>query len=566
MKLFHKNSIAFRVFSGTLAVTLLISSLLISFSFFSRHALFRQAQSNNNVYAELLSNQLNHSLSELQHYLENIYYVNEDFRGLVRSDNLNDRYLYAQNINQGARSFLPLYGYGILFYITSPDFQSPTVSSLSSNTNTIPFSDYLQELRRANLSAADSDYQNAVITLGGNPYLSIRYSKNGIYLGVLVDLISLMSTVYFADNIEESRMILTDSKDRILVDSEINNQITKRVITSKYDFADFPITLNITVPERAFLKNLAIFQWFLIILTVLAIVAFLLYFLFQQSKVFRPLRELRNTLQRIDQGDLNTKLDSDNPTRELSEIYRTINTYIDHVTALRTQTYEERLNRQNIEMQFLQLQLRPHFFLNSLKGIYALAENKEFTEIQDYVLCLSSHFRFLLYDTTKRIELKKELMHTQNYMKMQRIGLHKPDISCSLNISGVNENTLVPPLILQTFMENSIKYAIVPGEPLQMDIHVQQTEMEEGDPMIDFSFRDNGPGFSPDILQEMETDEEAFFRKHKGFGNLKRRLQLIYGTDAQIYVYNYPSGGAAIEVMIPQETKKAEKEERTEES
>ncbi len=553
MKRFPRNSILFRVLAGTLTVTILITASLISFSLFSRRALIRQAQSNNDVYSELLANQLSHSLSELEEYLDNIYYVNENFLRITRSDNPNDRFLYAQSINQAVRNYLSLYDYGILFYITASDFQSPTVSTLSSSVDKIPFSDYLRSVRSSAASGTMSSYGKRIETLGGIPYLSIYYSKKDLHLGVLVDIASLLATVNLADNIDESRILLTDAGMAVLADSGPDTAFSGSVITSEYALSDFPLCLSVTVPERAFLENLALFQYLLVSLSVMAVLSFLLYFLFQQWKVFRPLLDLRNTLRRINEGDLNTRLDSDNPTRELSEIYQTINTYIDHVTALRTQTYEERLNRQNIEIQFLHLQLRPHFFLNSLKGIYALAENCQFTDIQEYVLCLSNHFRFLLYDTTKRIELSKELMHTQNYMKMQRIGLNNPDIACSLQINGVNENTLVPPLILQTFMENSIKYAVIPGKPLQINIHIQRTEMEEGRPMIDFSFRDNGPGFSQDILSEIEKDEDEFFAHHKGFGNLRRRLQLIYGGASEIYVYNYPSGGAAVEILIPQE-------------
>lgn len=561
----QKKSLSFHVFIGTLIVTLLITTTLTAFSLFSRSALLRQASANSQMYAELLSGQLDHSLNQLQDYIGNIYYLDENYRRLCRSQKNDERYLLAQDIRMQAENYLPLYSFGILFYIMAPELRSPVVSTLSSSDSALPFSELFRALHEAAVPpeetdaevisklTADSSNQGQYIpvSLGEKSYLFLFYERDHVCLGTFVDVDSLISTIRYVSSVENTGIMLTDAAGNQLSSAVSQSNKTNRLLISEAPMQSGELTLKIQTPQNSFLKNLSFFQTFLISITVLVLLVFILYFVFQQWKIYRPLRDLRSTLQRIGDGDLHTRLDAENSTTELSEIYRTINTYIDHVTELRTQTYEERLTRQNIEMQFLQLQLRPHFFLNSLKGIYALAENRKYADIQEYVLCLSNHFRFLLYDTTKKIELKKELMHTQNYMNMQRIGLNRPDISCSFQVSGVNENSPVPPLIIQTFIENSIKYALLPDQPLHMDIHVQKTDLEDGKPMLNFSFRDNGPGFSEAILREMAENEDEFFRHHKGFGNLKRRLNLIYTAESQIYVYNYPSGGAAIEVLIP---------------
>ena len=538
------------MFIGTLTITLLISLSLGAFTVFSRKALLRQAEENNLVYAGLLGAQLEHTLEELRSYLHSIYYLDDRFEMLCNTDNTDSRYLLSREIMIGANNYVSLYPYGVLIYMIAENLKTPFVTSLPADADLIAVSDYFHNEFPQSEAVKNSDTGFHTLEINGTFFLSQNYERSGVSLGVLVDTSTLLSTVEYDESFGNTRISIIDPNGITVAESPVNIP-DKKSLVSEAPLHDFPMAIRVTAPADAFLRKISVLQFLSVLLTVLSIVIFILYFLFQQWKIYRPLRELRKTLQRIGGGDLDTRLDPDNPTKELSEIYGTINTYIDHMTALRVQTYEERLNRQTIELQFLQLQLRPHFFLNALKSIYALAENQNYTEIQDYVLCLSNHFRFLLYDTTKKIELKKELMHTQNYMKMQRIGLHKPDISCSLQMNDVNENTLVPPLLLQTFLENSIKYAIVPDRPLLMEIRVQKMELGEGNSRLNFSFQDNGPGFSESILREMEENEEAFFRHHKGFGNLKRRLGLIYSEKSEIYVYNNPSGGASVDILIP---------------
>lgn len=549
-----KNSISRRVLIGSLLVMLLIGMLLIGYSLFSRHAVLSQAEENNRIYAELLSGQLNRSLSELHEYLNNLYYVDDLFFRLSRTEGPGGRYLLIQEINQQAKGYVNLFPYEILFYITSSSSRAPVISTLSSDVNSLELSDYLHSLADIPDGAAKT-YEE--IRIGGELFLSLRYQKNEIKMGLLVRTGTLLSSIQHSRDLSNTSIVLQTPSGETAAENDTEPQTPsdRRSVQSACALTEAPLTVSVRIPEDQLIGKLSVLRWLSLALILIAAVTFFSYYFYQRGKILSPLRELRETLEKLDPNDADTYLNPNAGTTELSDVYRTINTYIDHLTALRTQTYEERLNRQNIEMQFLQLQLRPHFFLNSMKGIYALAENREYQEIQEYVLCLSQHFRFLLYDTTRCIELKKELMHTQNYIQMQRIALHKPDISCTLQMNGVNENTPVPPLLLQTFVENAIKYALVPEKPLAIHIRVQLAEMDDERSMLNFSIRDNGPGYSEEILEEMSADEASFFRQHKGFGNLKRRLGLIYSEEAEIYLYNDPMGGAAVEILLPQTPK-----------
>ena len=68
---------------------------------------------------------------------------------------------------------------------------------------------------------------------------------------------------------------------------------------------------------------------------------------------------------------------------------------------------------------------------------------------------------------------------------------------------------------------------------------------------------DTGKGFSDDILKALSEDTPIIYggRKHVGLQNVKRRLELLYGQDAELSVQNMGEHyGAVVEVRILQKT------------
>ena len=60
--------------------------------------------------------------------------------------------------------------------------------------------------------------------------------------------------------------------------------------------------------------------------------------------------------------------------------------------------YDRLLQVQKTKMQYYQIQIRPHFFLNCMKNLYAMAEGKKYEKIQEMILTLSSYLRAVLKD------------------------------------------------------------------------------------------------------------------------------------------------------------------------
>src|SRR5690606_15991816 len=144
-------------------------------------------------------------------------------------------------------------------------------------------------------------------------------------------------------------------------------------------------------------------------------------------------------------------------------------------------------------LQRLQLQVNPHFFLNSLNIVYNLAKVKNYRLIMEMTRALMLYFRFLFRSNTSFVKLADELEHTRNYLNIQT--LRFPDkLSWSVNAPDYLSDIPIPPLVIQSFVENSIKHAVTMEEPVHISVRIILTE-DEDHSRIKILIRDTGRGF-----------------------------------------------------------------------
>ena len=109
---------------------------------------------------------------------------------------------------------------------------------------------------------------------------------------------------------------------------------------------------------------------------------------------------------------------------------------------------------------------------------------------------------------------------------------------------------MVPILAVQTFVENSVKYARLGGSsmPLLIQITASCLQTEEGN-FLDLIVQDNGYGYPEEILEEINGDASSGNRC-VGINNIKRRCKILYGERAEYSFAN--CDGALSELIIPE--------------
>ena len=69
------------------------------------------------------------------------------------------------------------------------------------------------------------------------------------------------------------------------------------------------------------------------------------------------------------------------------------------IKKLKIDIYEKELEKQKTMMNYLQLQIRPHFFLNCLNTIYSMAQTQLYEEIMKMSMITSNYFRYIFQNT-----------------------------------------------------------------------------------------------------------------------------------------------------------------------
>jgi sensor histidine kinase YesM len=190
---------------------------------------------------------------------------------------------------------------------------------------------------------------------------------------------------------------------------------------------------------------------------------------------------------------------------------------------LRTQQVEqERAYKLLAEARLSSLasRIHPHFLFNTLNSIASLIPTDP-KRAEDTVGKLASLLRFSLRENqTGLVPLSQELKIVRDYLEIERTRFG-PRLRYTIDAPPALENAQVPPLALQTLVENSIKH-VVSQRAEGAAIHVSVSSENE---RLRLQVVDDGPGFS---LQSITPEH--------GLGNLVSRLELLFGERGQLSV------------------------------
>lgn len=259
--------------------------------------------------------------------------------------------------------------------------------------------------------------------------------------------------------------------------------------------------------------------------------------------VEKPIETLSASMNQIAEGELDILVEEQPRITELSQFVKTFNHMIGRIKKLKIEKYEVKLEAQKATMQYLQLQIKPHFYANVLNIIYSLAERREFETIQKVSNAIVNYSRYMFRDASELVELKREIEHVRYYMEIQNIRYMKR-IACEIDVKEEIESALIPPFMIQSFVENSVKYGLSTKKSCRITIEAKTDEKKE---FLYITIRDNGQGYDEELLH-LDWEEKSE-DGHIGLINVYKRLKLIYNDKARIQLQN--DCGAVATIRIP---------------
>ncbi len=164
------------------------------------------------------------------------------------------------------------------------------------------------------------------------------------------------------------------------------------------------------------------------------------------------------------------------------------------------------------ELKFLKNQTNPHFLLNTLNNIYALARKKS-EDTPEVVMRLSELLRFMLYESNNNlIKLSDEIKFLEDYLELETLR-YTERLTVSFHKEIDNDVYEITPLLLLPFLENSFKHGI---SETRFESYIN----------IDVIAKDGWLKFEIENNKDDSEDEKSISKI--GLDNVKRRLELTY--------------------------------------
>lgn len=202
-----------------------------------------------------------------------------------------------------------------------------------------------------------------------------------------------------------------------------------------------------------------------------------------------------------------------------------------------------RLSQQRllIEQQLLRSQMNPHFLFNALASIHAFIFKGDKREASDYLTTFSELTRDILDHSSKEwITLQKELETLEKYMLVQKLRFPEVDHKINVAESVEQDNTLIPPMLLQPFVENSFEHGLKDQNEGNISIDIK----EDASQLI-IEIKDDGIG-----LSQSQSDHES-----KAVSITTDRLRILYGNrKSHLSLKNrIDKSGVLVTIVIPKE-------------
>lgn len=269
------------------------------------------------------------------------------------------------------------------------------------------------------------------------------------------------------------------------------------------------------------------------------------------SRIFlNPLSRLEETMKQVGKGNLQLRADEAHSILELKNFSTVFNQMLNAIQNLKLKSYEKQLQTQQAQLQYLQLQIRPHFFLNCLKGIYSMAEKEQYSEIKEIVLSLSKYFRYIFRDIKKWTSLSEELHAVASYIRLQQMNYSRK-LQFDMDIAADATDEKILPWILLTLIENSLKHA---QNTVSLHLRIKASYATvENVRYLNILVSDNGGGFSEETqkqLNNLNRTGHLYKDYHVGISNIYFRMNLAYRGKAMLLFYNQKEE-ACSELFIP---------------
>jgi len=189
----------------------------------------------------------------------------------------------------------------------------------------------------------------------------------------------------------------------------------------------------------------------------------------------------------------------------------------------------------------LQRQINPHFLFNTLNSISSLVRVKP-ELAREMTVKLANILRALLKDHDTYVPLRNELSFTDDYLDIEVVRFGAEKLKVEKEIDPKTLDVLVPSILLQPLIENSIKHGLEPR--IHGGTVTLRSKLNGHRVLIEVA--DDGVGMGDRPNTGIRRDGAGI-----GMKNVQERLEVLYGAQATFKVVSNPGRGTLVSIEIP---------------
>lgn len=384
-------------------------------------------------------------------------------------------------------------------------------------------------------------------------YLYMQYDAS--YFGDILYDISVSSAT--VDLINQDGIVISsnveDNKGELVTDLDgVDYDLTGTCAVSNSSYATYlgqwmenGWKLVLKIPQQEFITEfwgyiLPNFAWMSIILVVaIYSISYLI------NRLFEPIRQLCSNMSLVGQGNFTIRsyVNTKDEIGMLSDAY---NEMIDNLESLVAENYDLEIAKRQAELEFLRMQINPHFLYNTLDTINWSARMHKADDVADMITALGELLRAVVKQEDI-ITIGQELHNVRNFTFIQqhRFG---DKITFHFEIDPHIDQVLIPNFLIQPLIENAVIHGLEPKRTAG-EVHVV---IQCDDEFLHVSITDNGVGMAKaDLLKMQQALADVTHRDFIGLKNVNKRLQYYYGDQSRLHIQSKQNEGFEATFSLP---------------
>ncbi len=405
--------------------------------------------------------------------------------------------------------------------------QGKTVGYVKVNMKTDTFIEYLQEEIQY-----DAEVQEELILIDPRGRIIIQSHADS---SIVLEELAEPDPFGFYMRLREPYMRLSNSHQMLKFGNDTYLMLISKPAYERWKLIQL-------VPIDALYAETRNMGWYVVLLGMVGLLLSIPLSWWIGKKLIVPIRRIIQGMKHVETGNFDVRMDTEHTIEEYAILAQKFNHMTMQLDELMYELEKESQAKREAEIKMLQSQITPHFLYNTLDIIHWRAMDLKDEKISMMVNQLSKMFRIGLSGGKKMIPLRDELEHVRCYVNIQR-AQHRRKIDFIVDMPPSLKALYVPKIILQPFVENSMRHGYPDLHQDVIEIRLQAEIVEEDQTYLEIRIEDNGIGFPPDWNMA-----EA---KGIGIQNVQERIQMYCGSQYGIQLSNAADGGARVQIRLP---------------